>query len=137
MADLVVSLLIWIGSQLNLAVELDSVPAVRFASGEMLVQMAFAGERPAAANHKKVLGLYDFQNQIIYLAEGTDLKSGEGKAVLVHELVHFLQYQHGVHRRIACIGELEPPAYLLESVYRSRHGIAGLPAREAAHGRTC
>ncbi len=137
MSDLVVSLLIWIGSQLNLTVDLDTVPSVRFASGETLVRMAFAGERPAAASPKKVLGLYDFENQIVYLARGTDLGSDEGKAILVHELVHFLQYQHGVHRRISCIGDLEPAAYLLESIYRSRHGMTRVTSRKAAHGRSC
>ena len=137
MSDLLVSLLIWIGSQLNLAVDVDTVPGVRFAPADTLVRMAFGGTRPTAARPKKILGLYDFENQIIYLADGLDLDSNEGKAILVHELVHFLQYQHGVDQRSACVSDLEPAAYLLENIYRNRHAMTATPVLKAAHRSGC
>ena len=45
------------------------------------------------------------------------------EVVLVHELVHFLQYHDGTYEKVDCRQNLEMPAYEVQDAYIELHGI--------------
>ena len=45
------------------------------------------------------------------------------EVVLVHELVHFLQYHDGTWQKVQCRQELELHAYEIQDVYVDLYGI--------------
>ncbi len=98
-------------------------PAVTRISQREILRLAFGEQLPQALANDglKVYGLYNFKNETIYLHNGIDLGSIRGRAVLVHELVHYLQYRSGVNNRVRCKNELETMAYQLESRYLQAH----------------
>ena len=87
-----------------------------------MLQVAFGDRLPASSEKGglKIYGLYNFKNETIYLLDEIDLSSPQGRGTLVHELVHYLQYEHGENHRVKCKNELEPDAYALEAKYLSR-----------------
>ena len=72
----------------------------------------------------KIFGLYNFKEKTIYILETIDLNTEKGKAILLHELVHYIQYQSGKDKLVNCIKELEPKAYEIEEAYLNKHGTA-------------
>ena len=49
------------------------------------------------------------------------MDTNEGKGILLHELVHYLQYQTGVDKDAKCKNELESLAYVLEAKFLESH----------------
>jgi hypothetical protein len=70
-----------------------------------------------------VAALYDNQNNKIYVAANIDLHSAHGNSVLVHELVHFLQFAQGANEETACTSALEGDAYRIQAKYMKAHGL--------------
>ena len=66
--------------------------------------------------------LYHPDSNSIYVRRGVDLTTNYGKSALVHELVHFLQYQHGMERKVACVNALEKDAYRVQAAYLRQKG---------------
>ena len=89
---------------------------VVLASGQVLHEMAFGEDFPKAirSGKYKVSGLYNDVENTIYLVDTTDLTTEGGKALLVHELVHYLQHTNGRTREHK-LRVLEPLAYVLEA----------------------
>lgn len=101
-----------------------SMPGVkRVSNGEML-RVAFGKDLPRATNQKnmQIYGLYNFKNGTIYLLDSIDLNTDKGKSILLHELVHYLQYQNGQDHKVDCKNQLEYLAYNLEARYLKEHG---------------
>ena len=61
--------------------------------------------------------IYAFDSNMIYLGERVDYKTGYGRAVLVHELIHFLQNQYNHQEKVSCINALEKDAYTIQEQY--------------------
>ena len=72
----------------------------------------------------QIFGLYNFNEGNVYLLDSIDLGTNEGKAILLHELVHFLQYQTGLDDDAKCKNELESLAYVLEAKFLESHDHA-------------
>jgi hypothetical protein len=51
------------------------------------------------------------------LLNSIDIDSEKGRAVLLHKLVHFLQYERDQEKEAQCKNELEALAYVLEAKY--------------------
>jgi hypothetical protein len=68
-------------------------------------------------------GLYVVDTQTIWLRDDFDPQRQEDLSHLVHELVHFLQYQQGDAQRLACGRELEIEAYNIQNRYLSTHDL--------------
>jgi hypothetical protein len=119
------SLLIWIGANTPLAHEATPLPGVVTASQEEMVQIRFRGDVPEGIDMDSVAaaGLYVFEERNVYLWENIDLRTVEGKAALLHELVHYLQYEQGEHEFADCTAQLEQAAYLAEAKYLEQHGV--------------
>lgn len=121
--QLIDNLLNWINSHSSYSYTADELPSVKWVSTKEMAEVAFGKQLPKALdlNTLQIFGLYNFNEKAIYLHESIDLDTEKGKAILLHELVHFLQYQHGQDKKANCKNELESLAYLLEAKYLKDH----------------
>ncbi|MEM7027359.1 MAG: DUF6647 family protein [Pseudomonadota bacterium] len=114
----------WINKHSSFEFDASLIPDVKKVSAEQIAEVAFGGKLPKAVDAKslKILGLYNFNEKAVYLLDSIDLDTTQGKGILLHELVHYLQYQTGVDKDAACMNELESLAYLLEAKFlESQH----------------
>ena len=137
---MVPSLIGWINSHSSFKYNIHDVPHLQKVSPVQLAEIAFGGNLPKNINpaNLKIYGLYNFNNKTVYLLDTVDLSSEEGKAILLHELVHYLQYQEGVDKSVQCKNELESLAYLLEARYMSeQHLDSGITAAHIQRAGQC
>jgi hypothetical protein len=123
--DLMGGLVNWINSHTSLKHDTDNLPELVFANPNIIAEVAFGGELPSNVDAAKlnILGLYNFNDQTIYMLDSLDLKTDEGKAILLHELVHYLQYEESLNDNVECKNELEALAYTLEAEYLNGQGV--------------
>ncbi|MEE8321790.1 MAG: hypothetical protein V3R68_08125 [Gammaproteobacteria bacterium] len=117
------SLLHWISSHSAYSFKGDELPKIMRVSSSRMARVAFGGNLPSNYNESEftIYGLYNYEEKAVYLLNSIDLNSEQGRIVLLHELVHFLQYQHGVDRQVDSVNALEPQAYQLEELYITEH----------------
>ena len=132
MKELTLALLTWIGGHTSLAVDGNDLPQIVQIDQPQLVRILYDGSLPQGLDIDSVTvaGLYNFRDGKIYLSNNVDLGTIEGRAVLVHELVHYLQYQQGLDRSVPCMRALERSAYAAQAQYLKQHG-AQTPFNEA------
>lgn len=73
-----------------------------------------------------IAGYYDHEQNIIFISDqpGTYMVADRfEEVVLVHELVHFLQYFNGVYEQVACQQELEQDAFDVQDIYVRENNI--------------
>ncbi len=122
--ELVSGLLGWINSHSTFQYDIDNIPSIKKVDAKQIAEVAFGGELPAAidAESLNIFGLYNFNEKTVYLLDTIDLETQEGKGILLHELVHYLQYQTGIDQNAKCKNELESLAYVLEAKFlESQH----------------
>ena len=124
MKELTLALLTWIGSHTSLAYDGNVLPQIVQVDQHQLVRILYDGNLPQGLDIDRVTveGLYNFRDDKIYLSNRLDLTAIEGQAVLVHELVHYLQYRQGLDRSVPCMRALEPAAYAAQVEYLRQHG---------------
>jgi Zn-dependent peptidase ImmA (M78 family) len=140
MKDIVVSLLLWISSNSSLVYDGTTTPGVIKVDKHELVNEMYDGSPPFALNVNNVsaIGLYNFNKGDIYLLDRIDLDTVEGRSVLLHELVHFLQYEHGIEKTVSCKRKLELLAYTLEKKYLISHNVSPyFDSRHIQRANTC
>ena len=123
--QIVHQLLAWIRAQDITVAALLQSPKVERSSQQEMLRLAFGERMPASmdTSQLKVYGLYNFKNETVYLLNEINLSTIRGRAVLVHELVHYAQYREGVNNRVRCVNELETLAYTLEEKFLAQHGL--------------
>jgi Protein of unknown function (DUF3579) len=121
--ELAAGLLGWINSHSSFTYDIDNIPDIKKVSAKGIAEIAFGGELPAAVNpdNLQIFGLYNFNDGTVYLLDSIDLETDEGKGILLHELVHYLQYQTGMDDEAKCQNELESLAYVLEAKFLESH----------------
>jgi hypothetical protein len=119
-------LLNWINQHSSFDYSVDQIPKVKTVTARKIAEIDFGRALPKAVNSEslKIFGLYNFKEKTIYILETIDLNTEKGKAILLHELVHYIQYQTGKDKLVNCVKELEPKAYEIEEAYLNKHGIA-------------
>lgn len=130
MKEVLLGLLLWIGQNTSLVPEDHTVlPDVRSVEFHELAGLLFNGKIPAylsATDLDKMIGqveaIYYPPTKTIYVRKGLDLDSVHGRSALVHELIHFIQYQQGVDRQVPCINALENEAYRVQAIYMRQNG---------------
>jgi hypothetical protein len=124
MKELTLALLTWIGAHTSLAYDGSDLPQIAQIDQRQLVRILYDGSLPHGLDIDSVTveGLYNFRDGKIYLSNTIDLATTEGRSVLVHELVHYLQYQQGLDRAVSCMRALEPSAYAAQAGYLRQHG---------------
>jgi hypothetical protein len=131
MKEILTGLLLWIVQNTALVYDAnDGLPQVEQVEPRELAVLIFKGEIPAyvsqvdlnrAAEHLEAT--YRPDTRTIYVRRGIDLASVHGRGVLVHELVHFIQYQQGMHRKVVCANALEEAAYRAQAAYLRQGGV--------------
>jgi hypothetical protein len=113
----------WINSHSSFDHDVDNMPDVVKVSALQMAEVAFGGELPQAVDPEKlrIYGLYNFNEGAVYVLDSLDLESEKGKGILLHELVHFLQYQYDKDEDVKCKNELESLAYVLEAKFLQSH----------------
>lgn len=122
-------LLGWINHRMSSSFTLADLPGVKMVSEAELADIAFGGTLPASLNAvtMQIFGLYNFHENIVYLLDSVDLNTEEGKGILLHELVHFVQYQNVENKKVENLSELESLAYFLETRYLREEIHAEVP----------
>ncbi len=121
--ELVSGLLGWINNHSSFKYDIGKIPDVKKVSARQIAEVAFGGKLPKAVNpaNLQIFGLYNFNEKAVYLLDSIDLDTDEGKGILLHELVHYLQYQTGMDDNVKCKNELESLAYVLEAKFLESH----------------
>jgi len=95
----------------------DAVVALSFRNPAMITPDRFSKAR------ETLQAAYDDQRQLIYIRDDVDLNTVKGKAMLVHELVHHIQYRMGMNDQVPCQDALEKDAYLTQAKWLKEHGL--------------
>ncbi len=121
--EVVAGLLSWINNHSAFNHRIGDMPDIVKVSALDMAKVAFGKELPKAVDPDKlrIYGLYNFNERAVYILDSLDLTSEKGKGILLHELVHFLQYQYDLDENVQCKNELESLAYLLEAKYLQAH----------------
>ena len=62
-------------------------------------------------------GVYDNDRNYIYLHNRVNLETTAGMSYLVHELVHYIQYDTGQNKSAKCMHALEYDAYAIQNAF--------------------
>jgi hypothetical protein len=119
MAELMLSLLTWLGSHTAHRVDLPLPNLVLAEPYQLCVRYGERDKGRCAAT--RLRGFYD-RHLTIFLHADFDPRSPVDRSRLLHELVHYVQWKNGAHGR--CWGELELEAYRLQDAWRAEHGLA-------------
>lgn len=140
--ELAAGLLEWINSHSSFTYDIDNLPEIKKVSPTEIAEVAFGGELPKAVNPDtlQIFGLYNFNDGAVYLLDSIKLDTDEGKGILLHELVHYQQYQTGIDKDAQCKNELESLAYVLEAKFldsnNHRHNITSSHIDKVSQCRT-
>lgn len=132
MKALVITLILWINQNSIFDHQLNgTLPQVKQVSADQLISAMLDNnvlKNISAADldavREDVAAIYHPGHNTIYLRENIDLSTDYGKSALVHELIHFIQYQNGQHHSVPCIAALEREAYKIQRIYMEQHGVA-------------
>ena len=121
--EVVAELLSWINNHSAFNHSIGDMPDIVKVSALDMAKVAFGKELPKSVDPDKlrIYGLYNFNERAVYILDSLDLTSENGKGILLHELVHFLQYQYDLDKNVQCKNELESLAYMLEAKYLQAH----------------
>ncbi|MFT5134332.1 MAG: hypothetical protein ACI9SC_002807, partial [Gammaproteobacteria bacterium] len=113
----------WINNHSSFDHDITNMPEIVKVSARQMAEVAFGGDLPQAVDPEKlrIYGLYNFNEGAVYILDSLDMESEKGKGILLHELVHFLQYQYDKDEDVKCKNELESLAYLLEAKFLQSH----------------
>lgn len=126
MSALLLALLAWIGGQTGYAVltTAEELPAVERLDPAAMRHMVYPQASEERLLPRTILGAYDVHkgvNGTIYLSADLDLADEASHEVLVHELVHVLQYRSG--KAFRCVGQMEAEAYAVTRAWLAGRGL--------------
>ena len=134
MDAILVSLLLWINQNTHLDYNVRyGIPkllqAEQITMAAIIIddQAAFEKDRHTASFQNfvdQLEAVYDHKHQAILISSKTDLHSAYARSVIVHELVHFIQYRQGLQEQVPCLNALERDAYEIQALYMDAFDIA-------------
>lgn len=71
----------------------------------------------------EVTAYYDPKTNVTYFHDQFDTSTLKGRAVILHEYVHFLQFNYGLDQLFSCSYEVEYDAYKIQADYLVDHGM--------------
>lgn len=118
MAELILSLIVWIGANSEYDVDFPQ-PIVVMTTQHNMCELFGISDKFRC----EVSGLKGFYNEDMTIYLGTDFNPENSHHVsrLLHELVHYVQYQNG--EGYLCRGNLEVDAYDLQDKWRKDKGL--------------
>lgn len=109
----------WIGehSSYDVSTALDELPVVRFCTSDETIPIAddLTIVEPGDA------GVFDIEGRVIWLMAPWNPDNLKDVGVLLHELVHDIQF---LNRSFRCPQAAEPEAYRLQELWLAEHGIS-------------
>ena len=118
MAELILSLIVWIGANSDYDVDFPQ-PIVVMTTQHNMCELFGISDKFRC----EVSGLKGFYNEDITIYLGTDFNADDPHHVsrLLHELVHYVQYQNG--NSYLCRGNMEIEAYDIQDKWRKDKGL--------------
>jgi hypothetical protein len=110
MKSVIAALMLWISAHTNYQMNFDS-PRIVQLSQTALEQKFYQGQDKDSHLH----AFYDPKNEIVYINNKFDINDPFNQSILLHEILHHVQFKNGV--KYDCIGELEEEAYTLQKQY--------------------
>lgn len=113
-------------------ITVDELPQVQSVNARRMAEVAFNGSLPASVSPEslEIYGLYHHHERNIYLLDTIDLNTDYGKGILLHELVHYLQYKYGLDLLVEHKNDLEKLAYQIEKEFIENPNQLRLRRRE-------
>lgn len=132
MQELMLALLLWVNQNTDIAYDpAAGLPNIELVEERELAVLIFDGKVPAFLSAEdlhnisaQIEAIYHPASRTIFVRKGLDLDTIYGKSAVVHELVHFVQYQQGHNHEVPCVNALELDAYDAQAVYLTQHGEA-------------
>lgn len=121
MKEVMFTLLLWVSQHTGLSIDTNNLPLVKQLPNDQLATIMFRGDVPAGYNQHRLLGVFQHHENIIYISESIDLNTIYGQSVLVHELVHHLQFANDLDHNSPCRKSLERLAYELQREFLLAH----------------
>lgn len=120
MADIMFSLLLWIGdhSQHDIYLRLPNVSQVEQSS----ICQQYGINTKTECDNRSLIGFYDM-DLTIYLPLNYSPETLHQQSQLLHELVHFIQWENMNENESYCLGEKEYEAYQLQNLWRGQNGL--------------
>lgn len=131
-------LLVWINCNSSFDYRLNEMPRIKKVNEIQMKSLASGNELPASVVPitLRIKGLYNFHSKTIYLLDSFSINNEEDRAILLHEVVHFLQFQYGDDNFFDCKQKLESFAYRLQAKYlyhkNQKIDITGQHIRQAS-----
>jgi len=131
-------LLVWINCNSSFDYHLNEMPGIKKVNTTQMKDLASGNELPASITPRTshIKGLYNFHSKTIYLLDSFNISNEEDRAILLHEVVHFLQFQYGDDNFFDCKQKLESFAYRLQAKYlynkNQKIDITGQHIRQAS-----
>ena len=125
MKELIIGLLMWLSANSPLPWDGTKPPEVIPLSVYEIAEIYYGSRIPYVEENIKMFNLqavYNWKTNSIHIRDTIDLTTLSGKTVLAHELVHYLQYRHGLEKNVTCLKELEPLAYEMQLKYHFDQG---------------
>lgn len=119
MTELMLGLLLWIGANTDYTVT-TALPNIVMTEKYNMCAAYGIGEK-GRCDAARLHGFYD-KNMTIYLRNGFDVANADDVSMLLHELVHYVQWLNGANRT-TCLGMLEVEAYELQDAWRAKAGL--------------
>jgi hypothetical protein len=114
MTDTVLVLLAWIAMHTGYEVDLPQPNIVMTTEGNLCKQYGI--DSRSQCEGMRLIGFYN-KGYTIYLDVDFDIRQPNQRSHLLHELVHYVQYQNKEHLHV-CLGHLELEAYELQDQWR-------------------
>jgi hypothetical protein len=98
----------------------EKLPWIEIREPDELCRAVYLPETYAKLESCDIAGYYDNNLTTIFISDDPGrymVAEGFFEVVLLHELVHYLQYLNGYDKEVACRNELEKDAYRLQVEY--------------------
>jgi hypothetical protein len=119
MKSVIAALLLWIGANTSYDVDLQH-PVIKILPQHQLEQVYSKGK--GVPKGSTLHAFYDIKENIIYLPDSFDLYDPWHKAVLLHELIHYVQDQNQAD--FECNAQMETESWPLQKKYLlEMHGV--------------
>ena len=120
MAEIMFSLLLWIGDNSHHDVYLNLPNISQVEPANMCRQ--YSKDNIHHCDSSKLIGFYN-KADTIFLNLNFTADTLNEQSQLLHELVHFVQWENMSPREDYCLGEIEAEAYRLQNRWRAQHNL--------------
>lgn len=120
MNEILFSLLLWIGDNTQYDIFLNQPNISQVEPANMCRQ--YTNGNNQHCDPKQLIGFYNKSNTI-YLGLNFKADTLNQKSQLLHELVHYVQWQNLFTNEPYCLGQIEHEAYRLQNLWRKQNNL--------------